>query len=192
MKGYDGRKLGIITMLGVGIAIFAASVAFAGPSPSSNSDSNPVVTTGPAPISNSETDAVLADGSVTHEEMAAALNRMVACINDAGFQSRLETFVPRLRIEISVAEGPAGNDQAAMDAAYASCEAKHVSLVSVAYAEEHRLTAAEMAERNAARVECMSRLSNVPAQGRSLEVMKQLVDAEVSHRCDREISVPLD
>jgi hypothetical protein len=191
MKGHHGRKLGIISILGSGMAMFAASVAFAGPSLSSNSDSNPVVTTGPAPVSNAEADAVLADGTVTHEEMEAALIRMVGCINDAGFQSRLETFVPRLRIEISVSKGPAGNDQAAMDAAYASCEAKHVSLVSVAYAEEHRLTAAEVAERNAARVDCMSRLSTVPAQGRSLEVMKQLVDPWVTHQCDREVPVPL-
>lgn len=132
----------IRTSLIVLATLFLLPIALAGASESSDTRERPA--NFPRAEPDSQQKQMIADNRVTHAEMTAALERVVACTIDAGYNAELVSFRPKEGWQLSAgAEDMEGVE--AENTAMDECYARMAREAETIYLDTHALSPAERA-----------------------------------------------
>jgi hypothetical protein len=99
-------------------------------------------------------DALLADGVLTREEFESAQDRVAACLETRGIRPIRQPGGVGGATTV-IGEAPAGTPPDEGAKTFMACQEEHVGKLGIIWAEQHRPSAAEQADKERAERECL-------------------------------------
>lgn len=142
-------------MLSICLVAFVAGFAYSVAAASSAANENVTVTTMPSAPRDALQAEILSDGHVTHDELRAAYEQAVSCVQEAGFEAEITKFVPRFGAAY-MTSGSTNLEADEADLTMQQCLVRYVLAVEEQYDEEHGLSSEEWAELHQGIADCLA------------------------------------